>query len=90
MTFEFDPVKSAANQARHGIDFEAAVALWRDPDRLEQPARPMTEPRVLVTGRIGETYWTAVVTYRHENTIRLISVRPARREEKARYRQERA
>jgi len=86
MTFEFDPVKSAANKARHGIDFEEAVALWRDPDRLEQPARPMTEPRVLVTGRIGDTYWTAVVTYRHEN-IRLISVRAARREEKARYRQ---
>ena len=30
MAFEFDPDKSAANLAKHGIDFEAAQALWLD------------------------------------------------------------
>ena len=34
MAFEFDPVKSAANAAEHGIDFEAAQALWDDPWRI--------------------------------------------------------
>jgi hypothetical protein len=81
MPFEFDPAKSAANKAKHGIDFVEAQALWSDPERVEVPARPMDEPRHVVIGRIGETLWTATITYRHENTIRIISVRRARRDE---------
>src|SRR5260221_112964 len=78
MPFEFDPLKSAANKAKHGIDFVEAQALWSDPERVEVPARPMDEPRYVVIGRIGETLWTATITYRHENTIRIISVRRVR------------
>ena len=37
--FEFDPVKSASNLVKHGIDFASAQALWHDPDRMEIPAR---------------------------------------------------
>jgi hypothetical protein len=85
MRFEFDPAKSAANQAKHGIDFEAAQAIWDDPDRLEVEARTEGEPRTFVIGRIQQTTWAALVTYRHEETIRLISVRRARRQERARY-----
>ena len=85
MRFEFDPAKSAANKVKHGIDFVDAQALWSDLDRLERPARPTNEPRVQITGLIAQTYWTATVTYRHEETICIISVRRARREEKARY-----
>lgn len=88
MDFEFDPAKSAANKAKHGIDFVEAQALWLDPDRLEVPARRMAEPRFLVIGRIAQTTWTATVTYRHEDTIRLISVRRARRDEEATYRED--
>jgi len=39
MDFEYDPDKSRANKAKHGIDFEEAQALWDDPDLLEIPAR---------------------------------------------------
>jgi uncharacterized DUF497 family protein len=85
MDFEFDAAKSAANRAKHGIDFVEAQALWLDPDRIEVPARPMNEPRALIIGRIAQTTWTATVTYRHENTIRLISVRRARRGEEEKY-----
>jgi uncharacterized DUF497 family protein len=28
MIFEYDPKKSEANKAKHGIDFEEAKALW--------------------------------------------------------------
>ena len=83
MRFEFDAAQSAANQAKHGIDF--VEALWLDPDRVELPARPTTEPRFLLVGQITQTLWTATVTYRDEETIRLISVRRARDSEKARY-----
>jgi uncharacterized DUF497 family protein len=37
--FEFDTAKSAANMAKHGIDFEHAKSLWSDENYLEIPAR---------------------------------------------------
>ena len=82
MRFEFDAAKSTANKTKHGIDFVEAHALWLDPDRIELPARPTNEPRFLLIGQITQALWTATVTYRHEETIRLISVRRARDGEK--------
>jgi len=80
MEFEFDPRKSDSNRRKHGLDFVAAQALWDDPDLIEIPARTHDEPRFLVVGRIGETHWSAVITYRGER-IRIISVRRSRSEE---------
>jgi uncharacterized DUF497 family protein len=85
MRFEFDPTKSTANKAKHGIDFVQAQALWSDPDRIEVPGRSIDEPRFQIVGQIGVTTWTATVTDRHEETIRIISVRRARADEKRRY-----
>jgi uncharacterized DUF497 family protein len=85
VSFEFDRLKSAANKAKHGIDFVEAQALWSDPERIELPARPTNEPRFLIVGRIKQAVWTATVTYRHEEATRIISVRRARDDEKARY-----
>ena len=84
MSFEFDPEKSAANKAKHGIDFTEAQGIWTDTDRLEIPARSLDEPRSQVIGRIGEKIWSAFITYRNEK-IRIISVRRARSDEEARY-----
>jgi len=85
MRFEFDAAKSAANKIKHSIDFIEAQAIWNDPDRLEIPARSTNEPRYLVIGQIAQTTWSATVTYRHEETIRLISVRRARANERKHY-----
>jgi uncharacterized DUF497 family protein len=84
MDFEFDPAKSGANLAKHGIDFVAAQAIWDDPDRLEVPARSLDEPRTQVIGRIGTLVWSAFVTFRG-GRVRIISVRRARHEEEAAY-----
>ncbi|MBM4153892.1 MAG: BrnT family toxin [Lentisphaerae bacterium] len=84
MEFEFDDRKSAANRAKHGIDFAGARALWDDADLLEIPARTVDEPRWLVIGAVGGVLWTAVVTYRGHR-VRIISVRRSRDEEKALY-----
>ena len=84
MDFEFDPQKSAANRAKHGIDFYDAQALWDDNWLLEAPARTEEEPRAIVIGTIGNRHWAAVITYRGDS-IRIISVRRARREEIERY-----
>ena len=80
MEFEFDSQKSAANKAKHGIDFIEAQALWDDPDLIEIPARTSDEPRFFVIGKIEGKLWSAIFTYRNEQ-IRLISVRRSRREE---------
>jgi uncharacterized DUF497 family protein len=80
MTFDFDPAKSAANLAKHGIDFEEAQAIWDDDAMIVAPARTEDEPRWLAVGRIGRRHWTAVYTLR-DGTVRIISVRRSRRDE---------
>lgn len=80
MEFEFDRRKSASNRRKHGIDFVEAQSLWADPDLMEIPARTEDEERLVVIGLIGDKHWSAVVTYRGER-IRIISVRPSRKEE---------
>jgi len=78
MQFEFDPAKSEANKAKHGIDFEEAQQLWKDDNWLELPVPSVDdELRFVVTAMIGEKYWTAVITYRSDR-IRIISVRRSR------------
>ena len=80
MEFEFDKRKSQINEKKHGIDFIEAQALWDDPDRIEIPARTMDESRSLVIGKISNTYWSTIITYRGEK-IRIVSVRRSRKEE---------
>jgi uncharacterized DUF497 family protein len=84
MEFEFDPQKSRANQAKHGIDFIEAQKLWEDSDVLEIPARTDDEPRFLVIGKIQDACWSTIITYRNER-IRIISVRRSRQEEMETY-----
>jgi uncharacterized DUF497 family protein len=36
MEFEWDEKKSRANKSKHGIDFNAAIELWNDQDRIEK------------------------------------------------------
>jgi hypothetical protein len=80
MEFEFDPAKSEANKAKHGIDFNEAIALLDDENRIEVSARTTDEPRFLVVGRIAGKLWSSVITYRGEK-IRIVSVRRSRLEE---------
>ena len=78
--FEFDPEKSAANLAKHGIDFEMAQALWLDPSAAKIPALSATEDRFGVVGCIDGQPWTAFATMRDE-IVRIISVRRSRQSE---------
>jgi len=73
MRFEFDVEKSAANKAKHGIDFVEAQALWKSKIVL-LPAKDALEKRYLVIGTISSDHWSAIITYRG-GTIRIISVR---------------
>ena len=84
MDFEYDSAKSAANFDKHGLDFEAAQALWDDDGLILAPADHPVEERFMALGRIEGRIWAAVYTARTAR-IRLISVRPAKRKERAIY-----
>ena len=82
--FEYDPDKSAANLAKHGIDFELVQQLWIDDRRTEIDVVRGIEGRTLTTGLIDGKLWTAVHTERG-NSIRIISARRAWPKEIRRY-----
>ena len=86
MEYEFDEAKSAANKAKHGLDFSEAQKMWQDADAVEIPAKSDMEQRKMLIARIEGKIWSAVFTER-ENKIRIISVRRARTNEEAIYEQ---
>lgn len=80
--FEWDPVKAAANVAKHGFAFELAIEVWDDPlhaivpDRVEDGER-----RWHAIGLVGAVV-ILVVAHVHpdptdEALIRIISARRA-------------
>ena len=80
MEFEWDERKSRANKSKHGIDFNAAIELWKDQDRVEIQTNFQTENRNALIGKIRDKLWTAIFT-RRVDAIRIISVRRARKKE---------
>jgi uncharacterized DUF497 family protein len=80
MIFEWDPKKSKTNKAKHGIDFEAAKALWLDESRIEIEVAFPDEERWALIAMVQGNIWTAIYTMRNK-TARLISVRRARAKE---------
>ena len=84
MEFEYDPVKSESNLAKHGIDFEEAQEIWSDPFYLEYAVESKGEQRFIAVGRLIDGYWSAVCTMREDRT-RIISVRRATMEEVSHY-----
>ena len=82
--FEFDKTKSKTNKDKHGIDFVEAQAIWLDDNRLSVAATERDETRFIMIGVIAEKHWSAICTMRNES-IRIISVRRSRKEEKDAY-----
>ena len=90
--FEWDPAKARANRTKHGVSFEEAATVFRDPrmltlydgDHSEQEER-WTTLGIAATGRL------LVVrhTYHEESAdvirIRLFSSRKASKHETAQY-----
>jgi hypothetical protein len=81
--FDWDPTKSASNEAKHGISLSAATALWAD-SIVTLPSKNPGEPRCLAIGLIDGLHWTVVYTFRND-IHRLISARRSRTDEKALY-----
>lgn len=63
---------------------EDAKALWEDPGLIILPSRFPDEPRHLAIGTMNEKHHTAIFTER-DDSIRIISVRRSRENEKQLY-----
>jgi len=86
MEFEWDERKNSRNKNKHGIDFETAMKLWNDKNRIEIQTPFPIENRNILIGKIDKKLWSAIFTLR-SNAIRIISVRRARKKEAKFYEQ---
>jgi len=81
MEFEWGEDKNEENFAKHGFDFEHAIQIFDGPIRQYVDARPWGEQRIVATGRVKGKFITVVDT-RRGGRYRIISARPARRNER--------
>ncbi len=81
MMFEYDKNKSHSNLIKHGIDFEHAQKLWNDYYLIEISINIIgDENRILCVAKYQDKHWTAVIL-KKKMSIRIISVRSARKKE---------
>ena len=86
MEFEWDERKNRRNKNKHGIDFETAMKLWNDKNRIEIQTPFPIENRSILIGKIDKKLWSVFFTLR-SNAIRIISARRARKKEAKLYEQ---
>lgn len=84
--FQWDDDKAARNAAVHGVTFEAARDVFRDPFALEWIDRRQAydEERCVILGMVEDRLLFVVYTLRDEAT-RIISARGAEPHERRRY-----
>jgi hypothetical protein len=90
--FEWDPAKAAGNRRKHGIGFELAATVFRDPLALSRfdEAYSETEERWVTLGQAENGSLLVVVhTFQevdeHNATVRIVSARLATRHEQRDY-----
>jgi uncharacterized protein len=86
LIFEWDDAKAASNLVKHGIGFDAAKAVFRDPFAVEFEDRTAEygEIRLKIIGMAGGHLLSVIYTERQER-IRMISARKADRTERQIY-----
>ena len=87
MQYEWDARKAAGNLSRHGVSFEEAASVFRDP--LSQtgadPDHSIGEARSVTFGLSARGRLLAVAHTEHGDTIRIISARLATAGERTLY-----
>ena len=79
MKFEWDRAKAAENLARHGVSFEEAATVFRDPlsQAGSDPDHSVDEERFVIFGVSTAGRLLVVAHTERGDTIRIISARPA-------------
>jgi uncharacterized DUF497 family protein len=93
--FDWDPAKAASNAAKHGVTFEEAITVFRDPlaRSILDPDPPAGEERWIT---LGETATGNLLVVVHtwadidadRSAVRIISVRRPTRREALQYRED--
>jgi uncharacterized DUF497 family protein len=83
---EWNEEKAASNRRKHGIDFDEAIEIFYGTSLLRRSDRN-DEERWLAIGESEGRVVTVVFTWRGD-TLRIISARRARRNERRAYHQE--
>lgn len=82
--FEWDERKNRLNKAKHGLDFSEMRGFDFEAALVDEDRDASGEQRFVATGPIGPRLCVVVYTERGEN-LRIISLRPALRQERRRY-----
>lgn len=90
--FEWDAAKAAGNRRKHGVSFDLAATVFRDPLMLSIPdeEHSETEERWITMGQAENSKLLLVVhTYleisNNAANVRIISARPATKQEQRQY-----
>ena len=85
MEFEWDSEKERLNIENHGIDFETAMLVFNDDDRIEiyDVEHSIDEDRYNTIGMVSDVLF--VVYTERKDRIRLISARLANKKERSIY-----
>jgi uncharacterized DUF497 family protein len=84
MRFEWDPAKAASNIRKHGVSFDEAVTVFKDPLAFifDDETHSEQEHREIIIGASALRRMILVCfVEKLENIIRIISARPATRQE---------
>ena len=83
MTYEWDPVKAAANAKKHRVTFEEAASVFLDPSALtfSDPDHSDEEDREITIGRSARQRVLFVSHAPRGGRVRIISARRATRKE---------
>ena len=87
MDFEWDEAKRQSNIDKHGFDFRRALEIFDGRSRLDLGSSRGGEERTLSVAIFNHRFAAITWTWRGSETIRIISVRRARRAEERQYRQ---
>jgi len=87
LQFTWDPAKAAANLRKHGVAFEDASTVLRNPlaKILPDPTHSEREQRSLILGHSAGGRLLLVVFTETEERIRIISARDASARERREY-----
>jgi uncharacterized protein len=84
-SFEWDDNKRRANVIKHGIDFGDAKDVFYDPAAYTFLSPRIVGERRYVTVGLMRGVLVAVIFTRRDQAVRIISARPARRNERQLY-----
>ncbi len=87
MHFDWDPGKAKSNVRKHALSFEEAATVFYDPlsATFRDPDHSEKESRFITVGYSSRNRLCIVVHTEREDTLRIISARPATAQERKRH-----